>query len=101
VKRADWGDVRLVDYDALALLGSANPETLLFKAGTRLSDAGVQWLDDLIHEHRIAERTGDEPKLIELAREFVDQMGVLTTIQAARIMTGLSDPQEPIVEVTE
>lgn len=96
---ADWGNVTMAEYDALAIIRRADAESLLNRfwdqvhrerviiAGDsdcdgpdRLSDDGRAWLSDL---HTRYHETTDENELIAMARDFVKSMGTLLTVNVA------------------
>lgn len=95
--RADWSGVTLAEFDALALIRHPDGEALLnaawdrmhelnpFREGesTRLHDAGRHWWIGL---NETCNNTLDEHVLIASAREAVSCLGLLTIVNAARLM---------------
>lgn len=95
VIRADWSNVTLAEYAALALLRQASPIDRLnavwddmhahnpFRGDepARLTDEGVEWITAMKER---ATTEVDENVLIDLARELVTEMGTLVTMAAVR-----------------
>ena len=93
---ADWGNVTLAQYDAIALVRQPNAEDLLNQywedrhahnafaeaEPTKLTDEGKQWLAKC---HEIVAHSDDEPLIISTAREIVRALGTLTVIGAVRM----------------
>ena len=108
VRRADWGQVTLGEFDALNTM-RLDPD-LIFAAALKWRDryaiyaivelgesdtlpagapyfneAGEAWVRD-IHARYLA-AVNDEPVLIELAREWVNTLGTLATVNIHRTLT--------------
>ncbi|AWN03613.1 hypothetical protein PBI_HYPERION_98 [Microbacterium phage Hyperion] len=105
VRRANWGNVTIREYDALNTMRH-DPEDIFAAAlkwrdtyavyaivelgdkdmlpqGTPyFSESGEAWVRD-IHARYLA-AINDEPTLIELAREWVNALGTLATVNILR-----------------
>lgn len=107
-RRADWGRVTLAEFDALDTM-RLDPD-LIFAAALKWRDAyaiyaivelgdtdllptgtpyftehGADWVRD-IHARYLA-AVNDEPTLIELAREWVNALGIMATVNIHRTLT--------------
>lgn len=109
VRRANWGDVTVREFDALNTMRH-DPEDIFAAAlkwrdayavyaivelgdtdmlppGTAyFSEAGETWVRD-IHDRYLA-AVNDEPTLIELAREWVNALGTMATVNIRRTLEG-------------
>lgn len=108
VRRANWGTVTLAEFDALDTM-RLDPDLIfaaalkwrdayaiyaivelgesdMLPAGTSyFNEAGEAWVRD-IHDRYLA-AVNDEPVLIELAREWVNALGTIATVNIHRTLT--------------